>query len=104
MIRRPPRSTLFPYTTLFRSPASQAADPPASPRPQAPPDAKQDSPPSSSPPALSASPPDPRSAAVAQIQRAVLGFIAWSHDHLGARCPDAAALGAGAPDPWGHSL
>src|SRR2546425_9717423 len=23
MIRRPPRSTLFPYTTLFRSPASQ---------------------------------------------------------------------------------
>src|SRR5215467_15110189 len=24
MIRRPPRSTLFPYTTLFRSPASQA--------------------------------------------------------------------------------
>src|SRR3712207_6954328 len=26
MIRRPPRSTLFPYTTLFRSPA-EAADP-----------------------------------------------------------------------------
>src|SRR5256885_11154766 len=25
MIRRPPRSTLFPYTTLFRSPASTAA-------------------------------------------------------------------------------
>src|SRR2546430_16863257 len=24
MIRRPPRSTLFPYTTLFRSPASAA--------------------------------------------------------------------------------
>src|SRR2546421_7982234 len=24
MIRRPPRSTLFPYTTLFRSPASQS--------------------------------------------------------------------------------
>src|SRR2546425_2066537 len=23
MIRRPPRSTLFPYTTLFRSPASR---------------------------------------------------------------------------------
>src|SRR2546427_3211259 len=23
MIRRPPRSTLFPYTTLFRSPAEQ---------------------------------------------------------------------------------
>src|SRR5258705_5337647 len=25
MIRRPPRSTLFPYTTLFRSPASEYA-------------------------------------------------------------------------------
>src|SRR2546430_8244178 len=27
MIRRPPRSTLFPYTTLFRSPAAQPAAP-----------------------------------------------------------------------------
>src|SRR3712207_8411953 len=26
MIRRPPRSTLFPYTTLFRSPHRAAAD------------------------------------------------------------------------------
>src|SRR5256884_8111107 len=26
MIRRPPRSTLFPYTTLFRSPAASAVD------------------------------------------------------------------------------
>src|SRR5258708_12314186 len=26
MIRRPPRSTLFPYTTLFRSPLSLALD------------------------------------------------------------------------------
>src|SRR3712207_6959985 len=25
MIRRPPRSTLFPYTTLFRSPAEETA-------------------------------------------------------------------------------
>src|SRR5258706_7813306 len=32
MIRRPPRSTLFPYTTLFRSvlfPANRGANPPA---------------------------------------------------------------------------
>src|SRR5256885_8507341 len=28
MIRRPPRSTLFPYTTLFRSPAVAARDRP----------------------------------------------------------------------------
>src|SRR5256885_14899659 len=27
MIRRPPRSTLFPYTTLFRSPEPPAAPP-----------------------------------------------------------------------------
>src|SRR5690348_17905586 len=27
MIRRPPRSTLFPYTTLFRSPVDQRAGP-----------------------------------------------------------------------------
>src|SRR3989441_11841926 len=26
MIRRPPRSTLFPYTTLFRSPRKEALD------------------------------------------------------------------------------
>src|SRR3712207_8139886 len=31
MIRRPPRSTLFPYTTLFRS-ASTGSRPPVSPR------------------------------------------------------------------------
>src|SRR5256886_16344498 len=29
MIRRPPRSTLFPYTTLFRSPARPLPPPPA---------------------------------------------------------------------------
>src|SRR2546427_1501868 len=29
MIRRPPRSTLFPYTTLFRSVAHALDDPPA---------------------------------------------------------------------------
>src|SRR3712207_1362987 len=29
MIRRPPRSTLFPYTTLFRSVHAQVRDPPA---------------------------------------------------------------------------
>src|SRR2546430_8964643 len=29
MIRRPPRSTLFPYTTLFRSRSSRPSQPPA---------------------------------------------------------------------------
>src|SRR5216684_6932290 len=32
MIRRPPRSTLFPYTTLFRSPAGLRRPPAARPR------------------------------------------------------------------------
>src|SRR2546430_9423538 len=31
MIRRPPRSTLFPYTTLFRSPSSPSGAPPPAP-------------------------------------------------------------------------
>src|SRR2546429_7052374 len=35
MIRRPPRSTLFPYTTLFRSRRAGAARPPRPERPQA---------------------------------------------------------------------
>src|SRR6266853_2984696 len=34
MIRRPPRSTLFPYTTLFRSPAQTARWPGAQTRPR----------------------------------------------------------------------
>src|SRR3712207_8057874 len=33
MIRRPPRSTLFPYTTLFRSPAGGALHRPERPDP-----------------------------------------------------------------------
>src|SRR2546421_2116990 len=33
MIRRPPRSTLFPYTTLFRSRTDRAAARPRRPRP-----------------------------------------------------------------------
>src|SRR5256885_8823882 len=36
MIRRPPRSTLFPYTTLFRSPPAGPSRPAASGRPPAP--------------------------------------------------------------------
>jgi hypothetical protein len=40
---------------------------------------------------------------VAQIKDALRRFVAWSHAHPGARCPDAAALGA-ALDPWGQPL
>src|SRR6266576_5613463 len=34
MIRRPPRSTLFPYTTLFRSPGPPRSGSPGSPDPR----------------------------------------------------------------------
>src|SRR5947209_14373072 len=34
MIRRPPRSTLFPYTTLFRSPARRSPFPGSGPSPR----------------------------------------------------------------------
>jgi hypothetical protein len=44
-----------------------------------------------------------RAALVAQIKDALRRFVAWSHAHPGARCPDAAALGA-ALDPWGQPL
>src|SRR2546425_9506282 len=37
MIRRPPRSTLFPYTTLFRSPTVVVRPRKSSPQPWAPP-------------------------------------------------------------------
>src|SRR5437016_7838941 len=42
MIRRPPRSTLFPYTTLFRSPScASRADPGRAPPIHAPPDPRR---------------------------------------------------------------
>src|SRR2546427_6765903 len=41
MIRRPPRSTLFPYTTLFRSREPRHAAPSASVRPRPPPCARR---------------------------------------------------------------
>src|SRR2546422_4404984 len=47
MIRRPPRSTLFPYTTLFRSPEPVAEEPAA---PTLPPPAPPVQPPTEAPP------------------------------------------------------
>src|SRR3712207_9265946 len=53
MIRRPPRSTLFPYTTLFRS--RRSPDPPSPPRP------RWTAPPYGSPPGSPAAPVPARS-------------------------------------------
>ncbi|HEY1814518.1 MAG TPA: serine/threonine-protein kinase [Kofleriaceae bacterium] len=48
-----------------------------------------------------APPPSPRARAKPRIKDVLAGFVAWSHDHAGAPCPDAATLGV-ADDPWGH--
>lgn len=87
-----------------RLPSPAGAPPPSSPSPASGAAAVAPSAPTGSPPARLASLPDPRGAAVAQIKGAVLRFVVWSHDHAGARCPDAAALGVAAVDPWGRSL
>src|SRR3712207_8312671 len=55
MIRRPPRSTLFPYTTPFRSPVARTALAPA---PAAP-----------APPATAAAPPPPSPPVRSHIRR-----------------------------------
>jgi hypothetical protein len=54
-------------------------------------------------PTAASPPPELRAALVAQIKDTLRRFVAWSHAHPGARCPDAAALGA-ALDPWGQPL
>ncbi len=46
-------------------------------------------------------PPDPKLELEARMKAVLSQFVAWSHDHAGAPCPDAATLGD-APDPWGH--
>ncbi len=48
-------------------------------------------------------PPTPPSAAVS-IRAALAAFVAWSHTHAGAPCPDVVALGEVPADPWGHTL
>jgi serine/threonine-protein kinase len=57
------------------------------------------------PPAVAAAPPsapsDPSARVAPVIKDALARFVAWSHEHPGATCPDAVALGA-SDDPWGH--
>ncbi len=55
------------------------------------------------PPPAPASPKPDLSADVAARMKGVLGrFAAWAAVHPGAPCPDLAALGGDANDPWGH--
>src|SRR3712207_8528406 len=59
MIRRPPRSTLFPYTTLFRSPPDRGPGPRPTPTP--PPPCRPTAAPRPTPPAPPPAPAPPRS-------------------------------------------
>lgn len=84
--------------------AAIAPGAPSSPGPDAPAAAPAAAP-TAATSATAAAPPSPeaRAALVAQIKDTLRRFVAWSHSHPGARCPDAAALGA-ALDPWGQPL
>src|SRR2546425_3581500 len=68
MIRRPPRSTLFPYTTLFRSPSadSQAAAAEEAPEPEE---------------AAEEEAPEPEEAAAAAAAAAAVAAVARSEEH-----------------------
>jgi hypothetical protein len=51
-----------------------------------------------------APPADPRIALVASMKLVLTRVAGWARDHAGEPCPDLAALGVVAPDPWGHPL
>jgi hypothetical protein len=85
---RPPAAAAAAAPGAPASAASPVAAPPAAPPP---------------PPAPVRPPPDPGAEAAPVIKETLSRFVAWSRDHAGAPCPDAAALGA-PDDPWGHPL
>src|SRR2546427_3285397 len=72
MIRRPPRSTLFPYTTLFRSP--EKAGPPSE-------NVRQSPPESGSRDTSSGNPPETRSAATRRTEAKAAAGPARSEEH-----------------------
>jgi serine/threonine protein kinase len=79
------------------SPPAVAASPAPTPTPvvaPAPPP-----PPHVDPPA-----PDPREQLTTTVADVMQKFVDWSHAHKGGACPDLAAIGAAATDPWGTAL
>jgi serine/threonine-protein kinase len=81
------KSTSPATSSSANAPAASPAPAPTSPPPHAPP----------APPA-----PDPTAQVAASAKPVLARFVTWSHDHAGAPCPDIAALGGDANDPWGH--
>ena len=60
--------------------------------------------PASSSPALKPSTPAPQAVLVNRIKAVLASLVAWSRDHVGAPCPDMAAVGGEVQDPWGHPI
>ena len=107
-LRSEPASAQPASTSAGRSPALSPAAPEP---PAAPPRAPASAPPPAAPAAVPAAAADAspalgdlRLALIAQIKDELMRFVAWSHDHARARCPDPAALGAPVLDPWGSPL
>jgi len=91
-----------PPAPALTPPPAPAPNPPPSPAPEhQPPAAPSPAPAVAAPPAPA--PPDPGARVAPILRDALARFVAWSRDHPGAPCPDAAALGA-PDDPWGHPL
>ncbi len=96
----PPAPAALPVPVADRPPLPS---PPSEPVATPPPVLAPTSQPTPPPPAPPDPGPDPGPQVAPVIRDALARFVAWSHDHPGAPCPDAAALGAH-DDPWSHPL
>jgi hypothetical protein len=62
-------------------------------------------PPPPTPPGSPGTPPPAAQVLLAmQMKTVLVRFVEWSRNHVGAPCPDGAALGIIAIDPWGHPI
>jgi hypothetical protein len=91
-------AAVAPGATSSTGPGAPASAPGGPAAGSPPPPAGAAASPAAAPPSAEA-----RAVLVAQIKDTLRRFVAWSHAHPGARCPDAAGLGA-ALDPWGQPL
>jgi len=97
-----PEPTASPLPTVAAAPsAGSAASPTESPTPAAGSAASPTESPTPAAARVRQAPPDPKVTVVPSLKDTMTKFLAWSHDHPGAPCPDAGLLGA-PDDPWGH--
>ena len=81
--------------------ATPPETPPEAPKPEAP---TPEAPKPEAPKPETPKPADPAAAVPARMKPVLERFTAWSREHAGAACPDVAALGGDANDPWGHAF